>query len=65
LATFHFGDVEYDHVIGDPDCTECWTTPAPSHECDQSGCLEHTQFGDENADCEYWLYRMGDLCKES
>lgn len=65
METFSFGDVNYDHVIGDRNCVKCWTFEGPElHECGTEGCLKHNQFGDENADCDYWLYYMGDLCRE-
>jgi len=63
-VTFSFGDVEYDHIVADAKCDACWDDPTP-HGCETPGCLEHTQFGDENADCDYWLYHLGDLCRES
>ena len=62
-VVFHFGDVEYNHVVGAEECDACWSHPTP-HECGTEGCLEHSQFGDENADGDYWCYRLGDLCRE-
>lgn len=63
-VTFTFGDVVVDHVTGDKNCTECWLDITPPHECGTPGCLEHTEFGDENSDGDYWLFRYGDLCRE-
>jgi hypothetical protein len=64
--TFSFGDDWYQptHVVGDPACRNCWTKPLEAHDCETSGCLLHTHFGDESADCEYWLWQMGDLCRK-
>lgn len=58
------GDPENDHPIGDADCPTCWPNyPRPC----ARGCpgLVHAEFGDENADCEYWLYTKCDVCGES
>lgn len=59
-VTFTFGNCDDDHTIGDADCTGCWRTPWP---CD-GDCpgLVHNEFGDENADCDYWLYSRCDVC---
>jgi hypothetical protein len=63
LEVFDFGDLEYDHVVGAEVCEPCWSGYPQQHECGMIGCLLHAQFGDENADCDYWLYEMGDLCR--
>lgn len=66
--TFQVGDIDYQHRIGDPNCREGWCMggvfPKP---CDKKGCdgLVHADFGDENADCDYWLYTKCDKCGES
>jgi hypothetical protein len=61
--TFSFGDVDYEHVVGDSSCRACWSYEIGPHDCEIEGCLEHDQFGDENWD-GYWLYHLGDLCRE-
>jgi hypothetical protein len=65
VATFRFGEDDSDHIVGDPECDACWGQPPLSpHDCETPGCLEHTSWGDENSDGDFWLYRMGDLCRE-
>lgn len=61
--TFSVGDGD-GHVVGDPDCAACWSSPKP-HDCDSPRCLEHNEWGDENSDGDYWLYHLGDLCRET
>lgn len=59
-ATFTFGNCDDPHAVGDPACSTCWNGPWPCG----GGCpgLVHTEFGDENADCDYWLYSRCDAC---
>lgn len=57
------GEGIYQHEIGNKDCSEGWcglSFPVPC----KCGGLIHADFGDENADCEYWLYKKCDKCGE-
>lgn len=67
--TFTFGDVDYPHRIGDPDCKEGWcsTHSGYPHPCTEPDCegLVHANFGDEDYECNYWLYTKCDRCGES
>jgi hypothetical protein len=64
---FHIkgSDVEYDHSIGNEHCTAGWCScsdyPQP---CIDESCkgLIHADFGDEDSDCNYWLYTQCDTC---
>jgi len=59
---------EEDHYIGDKECRIGWCDAGMSYpkECPHcNGGLIHAAFGDENADCEYWLYTKCDKCGES
>ena len=56
-----------EHNTGDQECPAGWcgtfNYPRP---CEQAGCngLVHADFGDENYDCDYWLYTKCDVCGE-
>jgi len=53
------------HVKGDESCSGCWDTPehhGKDEECGGKG-LVHTEFGDEDMDCNYWLYERCDICE--
>lgn len=64
MSTFKFGDY---HRAGDATCDVGWCSidryPKP---CEQSNCtgLVHANFGDEDADCNYWLDTKCDVCGE-
>ena len=64
-VTFTFGDSDDPHTVGDPECGAGWCGgtgyPAPC-EC---GGLVHANFGDENTDGDYWIYRRCDRCGET
>lgn len=62
MAHLTLGDSGDDHPVGDEDCPVCWS--GFPIECQREGCsgLIHASFGDENADCEYWLYYGCDEC---
>lgn len=47
-----------EHDVGDADCGACWTS---SNRCECGGII-HNAFGDENYDCDYWLYYKCDEC---
>lgn len=60
------GEGMYQHVVGDENCRAGWCAgrgpyPKPC-EC---GGLIHADFGDEDSDCNYWLYTKCDRCGES
>jgi len=60
--TLLVGDSGVDHDVGDEGCRACWSGfPLPCGEKDCKG-LVHTTFGDENMDCDYWLYYKCDVC---
>lgn len=51
------------HEIGNKDCSEGWcglSFPCPC----KCGGLIHADFGDEDIDCNYWLYMKCDKCGE-
>lgn len=61
-------DGGYQHIVGDLDCTEGWCDrgngyPKPCQHCADG--LVHADFGDENYDCDYWLYTKCDVCGEA
>jgi hypothetical protein len=61
-GTFVLDGAEHDR--GDPACEQCWKGwPQP---CEMENCdgQVHAEFGDENADCEYWLILECDTCGE-
>jgi len=61
IETFTIGDTDHPHEIGNVDCGYCWTEHPLQCEC---GGLIHTAFGDEDSDCNYWLYKRCDRCGE-
>ena len=57
------GEGMYAHKIGDINCREGWCHsgegfPKPC----KCGGLIHADFGDEDMDCNYWLYKRCDRC---
>lgn len=56
------------HEVGDKDCHEGWCGGAYGYprSCGRSGCdgLVHAEFGDEDSDCNFWLYTKCDKCGE-
>ena len=58
MCSVRVGDPEEVHESGDIECELCWNRPL-SCEC---GGLIHTAFGDEDSDCNYWLYKKCDRC---
>lgn len=48
-----------DHERGNKDCPRCWYEEASPCVC---GGLIHSEFGDEDIDCNYWLYYKCDRC---
>jgi len=63
-----FGESDQPHLVGEKTCTVDWCDGGSSTgypklcEC---GGLIHAEFGDENYDCDYWLYTKCDKCGES
>ena len=60
-ATFVFGDTDEPHNVGDANCSAGWCGNEFPKPC-QCGGLIHANFGDENANCDYWLYERCDKC---
>jgi len=60
------GEGVYQHEIGDSDCCEGWCGGGFSYprQCECGGLI-HADFGDENSDCDYWLYTKCDKCGKS
>ena len=51
-----------EHIVGNKNCDVEWCAcPGWPREC-QCGGLIHAAFGDENEDCDYWLYQKCDRC---
>lgn len=60
------GEGLYQHTIGDTECGEGWCGVDYPKPCEYDcGGLVHADFGDENADGDYWLYTKCDECGES
>ena len=53
------------HLIGNKDCKEDWCGSHGYPELCKCGGLIHAAFGDENYDCEYWLYEECDRCGQN
>ena len=51
---------EENHGIGDERCDECWPRYYP-RQC-ACGGLIHAEFGDEDYEGDYWVYRKCDQC---
>nr|WP_276975929.1 dual specificity protein phosphatase [Ferrimicrobium acidiphilum] len=53
------------HFAGDGSCYEGWCGGSYGYPklCTRQGCegLVHAEFGDENPDCDYWLYTKCDI----
>ena len=65
--TFDFGDMlGYKHLIGNRGCSAGWCDGGSNYPitCDCGGLI-HANFGDEDSDCNYWLYTKCDRCGES
>lgn len=57
------GEGLYAHRRGNKDCTEGWCGNAYPKPCSCGGLI-HADFGDEDADCNYWLWTKCDRCGE-
>lgn len=64
VGTFDFD--RYAHRSGDPDCAESWCGREYPKKCSDSNCpgLVHANFGDEDANGDYWLATRCDVCGE-
>jgi hypothetical protein len=51
----------HDHEVGNTDCDEGWCGNSFPYPC-KCGGLIHADFGDENSDGDYWLYKKCDKC---
>ena len=68
--TFTVGEYDEPHSAGDAECGIGWCSGSGwsyPHPCEREGCsgLVHAEFGDEDWDCNYWLYTKCDVCGES
>ena len=59
-----FGDVDYEHEVGNSSCGTGWCGSSYPKPCECGGLI-HANFGDEDMDCNYWLYTKCDKCGES
>lgn len=52
------------HIVGDVDCFEGWCSGEEGAFPTKCVCggLIHAAFGDEDSDCNYWLYKQCDRC---
>ena len=55
------GEELYQHTVGNKHCREGWCGSSFPKSCTCGGLI-HADFGDENADCDYWLYTKCDKC---
>jgi len=64
--TFQIGDIDYKHEIGNAKCECGWCDGGDNYpkKCECGGLI-HADFGDEDSDCNYWLYTKCDKCGES
>jgi hypothetical protein len=51
-----------EHAVGDKECSGCWGEYPKPCSC---GGLIHAEFGDENADGDYWLMYTCDKCGDT
>jgi hypothetical protein len=61
--TFQVGEYDEAHEIGNPNCDQGWCGDGTGYPvpCECGGFI-HADFGDENADGDYWLYQRCDRC---
>lgn len=56
------GEGKFEHKAGDKECSMGWCNVVGwPKEC-QCGGLIHAEFGDEDMDCNYFLYTKCDKC---
>lgn len=60
------GEGTYRHEIGNKDCYTGWCGGVSDYpkQC-KCGGLIHADFGDEEWDGSYWLYKKCDICGEN
>jgi hypothetical protein len=58
------GEGLYKHIVGNENCTEGWCASLEYPKKCKCGGLIHADFGDEDSDCNYWLYTKCDKCGE-
>lgn len=61
METFTLGEGLYQHEVGNEECCEGWCGGGYPLHC-KCGGLIHADFGDEDYDCNYWLYKKCDKC---
>lgn len=61
IETFLVSLEGQEHTIGDKTCNIGWCGHGYPKPC-QCGGLIHADFGDENYDCDYWLWTKCDRC---
>lgn len=65
LYIYPDSSMRYEHIRGNKECTEGWCSSSEYPKECECGGLIHADFGDENADGDYWLYTKCDKCGES
>ena len=55
------GEGIYQHIVGDENCCQGWCGEEYPKPCSCGGLI-HADFGDEDIDCNYWLYTRCDKC---
>lgn len=61
--TFYVGPEEScEHTVGDADCQAGWCGVHGYPKDCECGGLIHADFGDEDWDGDYWLYKKCDRC---
>jgi hypothetical protein len=58
------GEGLYSHEVGNKDCDAGWCGSSGYPRPCKCGGLIHADFGDEDSDCNYWLYLKCDKCGE-
>lgn len=59
------GEGLYQHEIGNKNCQEGWCNGIDFPKKCECGGLIHADFGDEDSDCNYWLYKKCDKCRDN
>jgi len=65
MPNFGIGEDFSSHIVGDEDCEEDWCGSRCGYprKC-VCGGLIHAVWGDEDSDCNFWLYTRCDKCGE-
>jgi hypothetical protein len=56
------GEGIWQHTVGDENCCQGWCNTGGFPKPCPCGGLIHADFGDEDSDCNYWLYTKCDRC---